>query len=217
MENYSYFAKESCPNCGANIVIDQSKCPYCNTELEFVWKLSPEKEAELYRYLEKLESDLPRFHMLRYKKIYNLLIIIYEKIKRTENLETSNYEFCIMLARRINHVLRFFDYFIYLMIAPIVSIFIFQSILHFLFFLSLSILFSITIAMFAYEQEFYSRKELISSVKKELLPELMNVLKRYNLGWSDLDQLIVKKFMLQDHSSHSFITNIVYINDRNKL
>jgi uncharacterized OB-fold protein len=48
-----YFKKINCSSCGAKIISDQSICPYCERELEFVWKLGKEEEIELTKHVDE--------------------------------------------------------------------------------------------------------------------------------------------------------------------
>ncbi len=212
--HYEYFRKANCPSCGSGIVIDLSICPYCQRELEFVWKLEPEEEVALSKYVDSLNhrllSELPTFH---WKIAYTIVSFYLQRWNETK-LEKKDPSSVADPVRQFSYFLLFLKHFIFFLPVLSFCFFLLANLWGFLFISILSIFATYLLTHFQIEKDIYSHKKMVDVARAKIFPEIKSYLKNREIGWTDFDQFIVSKHMKTKNDVHSTIASIVYLDGR---
>jgi glutaredoxin len=209
-----FFNTTNCVSCGAKIISDLSRCPYCDRELNFVWKLNSEQETELIHLINKLELRMLEFFGSSMSARIPQIRIYFTKNKKKFPVNLSLDYSMINLGRSIKYLGIFLFYFFCFAILPLTLAYFLNKVLLLVPLAIISASFSYVITYVHIQKKFYSREEMIQFSKSEILPEIKLVLNRMGIGWTDFDQFLLSKYFTADHNSFSSIASLVYLNDR---
>ncbi len=210
----NFFNSVNCPSCGAKIISDLSRCPYCDQEIDFVWKLNPEQEKELSHLIEGLELKLMQSNRSLRMSLIPALNILFKKNKNESLINLPFYLKAFDIARLAKYSGIFLFYFFCFSLLPFLISIILNQILFLFPITATSILFSYILTHFRIRKDFYSREKMIRFAEDILQPEIKSFLNRMNLGWKDFDQFILRKYFIEDYQAFSSIAFLVYRNGR---